>query len=87
MSKRSVKTDTDDPNTDLKRARKQQAATQDILESISKNRDDEAPVFDAILENAARLCRAPHAGLLLCDADDRHLILAAMNSEQSGYAD
>ncbi|WP_170603427.1 GAF domain-containing protein [Ruegeria arenilitoris] len=62
-------------------------ANREILEVISLNPDNEQPVFDAIINRAAKLCRAPHAGLLLRDADDRHLILAAANVEQSGYVD
>ncbi len=62
-------------------------ASREILEVISLNPDNEQPVFDAIINRAAKLCRAPHAGLLLRDADDQHLVLVAVNAEQSGYAD
>ncbi|MCV2888077.1 GAF domain-containing protein [Ruegeria aquimaris] len=48
-------------------------ASAEVLEVISQSRDDEAPVFAAILENAARLCNAPMADLDLVDADGRHL--------------
>jgi len=47
-----------------------EAATRHILQVISQSRDDEKPVFDVILENAARLCQAPMARLHLVD-DDR----------------
>ncbi|MEP1208109.1 MAG: GAF domain-containing protein [Rhizobiaceae bacterium] len=66
---------------------KREKANREVLEVISLNPDDEQPVFDAIINRAAKLCRAPHAGLLLRDADNQHVILAAANAEQSGYVD
>ncbi|MEP0940276.1 MAG: GAF domain-containing protein [Rhizobiaceae bacterium] len=62
-------------------------ASREILEVISLNPDDEQPVFEAIINRAAKLCRAPHAELLLRDAADQHLFLAAANAEKSGYVD
>ena len=44
-----------------------EAATREILQAISKSRDDEAPVFDVILEQAARLCHSPQAGLIMAN--------------------
>ncbi|MEL6883463.1 MAG: GAF domain-containing protein, partial [Pseudomonadota bacterium] len=44
-----------------------ETATKNILSVISQSRDDEAPVFDAILSNASRLCSAPVAGLVTAD--------------------
>jgi class 3 adenylate cyclase len=46
-----------------------EGATREILEVISTSRDDEGPVFEAILANTARLCAAPHAALLLVTGD------------------
>jgi signal transduction histidine kinase len=40
---------------------REREAMREILLVISQSRDDEQPVFDVILENAARLCRAPLA--------------------------
>ncbi len=48
-------------------------ASREILEVISRSRDDETPVFEAILENAARLCNAAMADLELVDGDGAHL--------------
>ena len=48
------------------------AATREILEAINNASDDEAPVFDAILRNAARICDSPSARLELADAARRH---------------
>ena len=42
-------------------------ASREILEVISRSRDDENPVFNSILKNASRLCKAPLA--FLCVAD------------------
>ena len=58
-------------------AREREAAMHQILQVIAKSRDDEAPVFDVILENAQRLCEAPMAGLVLGRPRDAYLILAA----------
>ena len=58
-----------------------EAATREILEVISQSRDDEAPVFDMILRNAAQLCKAPIAVLLLVDATGVQLVQAASHGE------
>lgn len=52
-------------------------ATGHILGAISRSRADTAPVFEEILESAARLCRAPMAWLVLLSADRSELQLAA----------
>jgi len=54
-----------------------EAASREILGVISRSRDDERPVFDVILENAARLCDAPMARLHLANAERTHFHLAA----------
>ena len=48
-------------------------ASREILEVISRSREDEAPVFEAILRNAAQLCGAAMADLELVDEDGAHL--------------
>jgi len=69
----------------LQDALEREAATREILQVISRSRDDKQPVFDVILENAARLCEAPHAGMLLRNAADTHLELVASNAATSRF--
>lgn len=54
-----------------------EAAMRDVLETISRNRDNDTPVFDTILERACALCDAPLAGLILGTPDDATQTLAA----------
>ena len=54
---------------ELGEALERQTATSDILRTISRSPTDYAPVFDAILDNAIRLCDAPLAFLLMRDGD------------------
>ena len=56
-------------NAELADALEQQTVTADILRVISRSPTDIQPVFDAILENATRLCDAQMANLLLRDGD------------------
>ncbi len=64
-----------------------ETATGEVLSVISRSRDDEQPVFDVILENAANLCNAPHAFLQLRDNLDTHLHVAAQNFRNSKFLD
>ena len=64
-----------------------EAATGEILGAISQFRDDDAPVFEAILENAARLCKAPHAFLQLRNVAGTHLEIAGQNFAKSKMSD
>lgn len=57
-----------------------QTALSSVLSVISQNRDDEKPVFDAILQSACALCNAPQAALILGTAEDKTQTLAAHNS-------
>jgi len=63
-------------------ALEREAATREILQVISRSRDDEKPVFDTILENARRLCKAPMAGLILGRAQDHYQTLAAQHESK-----
>lgn len=64
-----------------------EAATREVLEVISRSRSDETLVFETILENAARLCNAPHALLLMSDEAETRLELVASNSARSRFID
>lgn len=62
-----------------------EAALREILQAISDNRSDAAPVFEIILEAAARLCAAPFSLLLIRNEADTHLELVASNSSKSAF--
>ncbi len=70
---------------DLQIRLEREAASRDILEVISQSRDDETPVFDALLRNAARLCKAENAGLVLVADDETHFSVAATLLPQAGF--
>lgn len=72
-----MKEDRDSLLEELAQARAREQATRNILDVISRSRDDEKPVFDAILENACMLCNAPLAGLILGGPEDNIQQLAA----------
>jgi two-component system, NtrC family, sensor kinase len=55
-----------------------QIATSEVLNVISRSPTDAQPVFDAIVESAARLCEAVFSGLFLYDGD--RLGVAATNN-------
>ena len=59
---------------DLGEALEYQTATSEILRTISGSPTDYQPVFDAILDNATRLCDAPLAVLLMGGEDAIDLV-------------
>lgn len=61
--------------------REREAASREILQVISRSRDDSLPVFDTILAHARQLCDSLHAGLFLVSEDGTELQLAAYQGE------
>ena len=59
--------------TETKEALEQQTATADILRVISRSPSDIQPVFDAIVQNAVKLCEGLFGTVLRLDGDRLHL--------------
>jgi GAF domain-containing protein len=53
----------------LKKAQEQQTATAEVLKVISRSSGDLKPVFEALLENATRICEAAFGAMLIRDGD------------------
>ncbi len=62
---------------ELRDARAREAATSEILRVINRSPTDYQPVFEAILENATRLCDAPLAMLVMRRDDAYHFVAHA----------
>ncbi|MEP1207664.1 MAG: GAF domain-containing protein [Rhizobiaceae bacterium] len=58
-------------------------ASGEVLKVISQSREDDAPVFDTILKNAAQLCGATRARLMLADQERSKLLIAGSWGEEN----
>ena len=66
-------TDLTERTADLTEALEQQTATSEVLQVISSSPSDLEPVFQAILENATRICQAKFGVVFGFDGNEYHV--------------
>jgi class 3 adenylate cyclase len=72
---------------ELREAREQQVATSEVLGVISSSPGELGPVFEAILENATRICGGRLANLFLYSKREHAFRLAAQRNAPAAYAE
>ena len=72
---------------ELHESREQQAATSEVLGVISSSPGELGPVFEAILENATRICGGRLANLFLYSEHEHAFRLAAQRNAPAAYAE
>ena len=65
---------------ELTESLEQQTATSEVLQIISSSPGELVPVFQAMLENATRICEAVFGNLYLCEADAFRMVAAHHDS-------
>ena len=70
---------------ELRESLEQQTATSEVLRVISSSPGNLQPVFEAMLENAVRICRASFGSMFLFEGE--HLRRAAMHNAPASYAE
>jgi GAF domain-containing protein len=70
---------------ELSEARKQQAATAEVLRIISSSPDELEPVFEVILANATRICGAKFGSMYLREPDGFRIV--ATHNAPSAYVE
>ena len=78
-------TDLTERTGDLTEALEQQTATSEVLQVISSSPGDLEPVFQAMLENAVRICHAKFGIIYRWDGDALHLV--ASHNVPPAFAD
>ena len=80
-----------EPRAELERklaeALEQQTAIAEVLRVISTSPGELAPVFQAILENARRLCEAKFGAMYLTEGSDAFQFVAMHNASEGSVSD
>ena len=71
--------------SELRESLQQQTATADVLKVISSSPGDLEPVFQAMLENATRICEANLGSMVLCEGDGYRVV--AQHGGPPAYAE